>query len=243
MIEILLLLCFLLIYLNHDYAKPLKDIQLKTPKCCLLLTMYANTDEKIRMYNFVLNEWLTKTNFDIFTVDSANSEMFKESTNKRWKPFSFLQEKDAFKNSSFLELNSIEKCYNTYQKDFESYDYIFKLTGKYFLPDFENLLKYVKDDIIIQNNIFLTENTFKTRSFNNLLFPNKKQQHCELFGFKPILLADLLNIFDKEFHIDKTYILEKALFQFYSKYSTLRLPKLKPSTSFKRGCGDILQYL
>jgi hypothetical protein len=247
---ILTLLILSFYYATKDYASPLpklnKNLAIIEPvKCCLLITMYANTEKKVEMYKKVLNAWMKKSNLKIFTVDSSNSSAFQESTDLiRWTPFSFTQEITTKNdNHSFYELQAISKCFEKHKEEIQKYDYIIKLTGKYFTPHLEPLLGSnipSKANLLLQDSKKGHENSFSKRFINKFY----RTQSCELFGIKPDLFPKLYQLFEKKYlSTSKNYILEQALYEFSLKYRCYRFPQLDLDITHPRAYGDILSNL
>ena len=79
----------------------------------------------------------------IYLVDSGGNG-YNKINNKNYKEYVFNQTKESYygrnTNSSILEINSLLKIINKYNLD-KKYDYIYKITGKYFLEDHNELKK------------------------------------------------------------------------------------------------------
>jgi hypothetical protein len=197
-------------------------------RIAILLTMCADTEEKVEMYKNVLNHWLNSSTFIIFSVDSSGSDKFSLSTNPRWKPFSFRQFSSK-KNTSCLEVDSIMNAYKQFKADWNFFDLVVKVTGKYFLPDFESVVKKVSKE----TNLLL-QNTHK-------VFPivGMTEQNSEIFGINPSLIPDFVNHFRK-----RNGYIEHSLSN-YRTPKTFRLPKLKvsPLTKYPRRSGNTLEWL
>jgi len=226
MIIFLLLFCILAYLLRkRNSCVDLPKTQDSPAKCAILLTMHANTTEKIEMYKTVLNYWLDFTEFDIFTVDSAASDDFKISNHDRWKPFSFKQDGSyEVSRVSEYEIDSLEKAANYFQ--WENYDIIFKTTGKYFVPLLENTVKFVPSDA---QCVFQSIHTYKS-------------QNSELLGIRPEDFSALVSTFRDQWF--KRNLEETLLF--YALHKTChRLPSLEvsPFTRYHRSYGDLLTSL
>jgi len=206
---------------NHVQMIPNEPL-LTEPNIAIIITMYSADEERTKLYRENIIKWI-ETGFPIFSVDS-NSDTDKINIKaSNYFPFSFKQE-NIGKNSSILECDSIRNLVNQYPF-LNSYDMIFKVTGKYFLPDFKHMSRFfpVDADLIVQNN---------TQTWG---------QNCEIFGAKHKILLDIIN--HELLRENKT--LENIIYNFSknSKYKVYRMPPLKPYKKVKRAFGDILEYL
>jgi hypothetical protein len=143
-------------------------------KFCILLTSCYNREnysdqelQKIQgIYRKVINRWLNKTNIPIFVVDSSNYT-YPEFSNTRLRVCSFTF--SQLSSSTICEANSIfyalENC-----KELSNYDYVIKVTGKYYIPFMYTNISYVLDghDLYFQQR----------RNFY------RRTQNSEVFGFK-----------------------------------------------------------
>jgi len=190
--------------------------------CCILLTMYVKNDRK-KLYTYITNQWLNNTNFDIFIVNSSGSQL--GIIHPRLKEFTFKQNIDFVeKEPSFIENYSILNALEYFKNDFNNYDIIIKITGKYFTPDLEDIIKYIpkNTDIILQNQNFT------------------HGQNCEILGFNPQKIYYILkNIND----YPTEYILYNIREYKSDSYNIFKLPPLKINNNIKRGDGIILKFL
>jgi hypothetical protein len=187
------------------------------------------------MYNTVIKWWLNNSSLFLFIIDSGDHPFATdiEDNKERVRISHFDQTKFAqppYTNSSTLELISLDKAYDAFHTEFEKFDFVFKITCKYTLPDLESVLNKtsIADDIDIilqhRHNNRNMQNTeligFKTSKFQEFIDNIKKQSH-HLFEFKicAFVKAPPLNI------------------------KTMRLPRLTNTSKNKRGAGDILTYL
>ena len=229
----LLFVFFLIYFSSKRNIKQISSVSiLHHCRTVILLTMCADSDEKIMMYKNVLTHWLKSSNFVIYTVDSSGSNAFSSSTNSRWIPFSFQQDSSK-KDTSSLEIDSILKAYESFKVQWNSVDLVFKVTGKYFLPDLELVTKYVSED----TNLIL-QHTHKVFPFIGTF-----HQNSEIFGIKPILIPN----FAKHFRTRKNWYnwyIENSLAS-YVIPGTYRLPRLEvsPLTKYPRRSGNILYWL
>jgi len=207
----------------------------KSKSYCVLFTMYiGDTIERREIYENRIKRWLDETSgINFYIVDSSNNYLFfdkKTQTatspyyfNPRLFQFSFKQ-KSGFKdgNPSVPERDSMLKALKHFWKDFKKYDIVFKITGKYFIPHFDKLVKFNKDsDIILQNRT------------------DTNGQNTEVIGFKPDIFGKVI----RKINDDTTF--EEVVAEINAKklYNTERLPKLKLDSFTKRSDGSTLRYL
>lgn len=189
-------------------------------KICILLTLYTSDKNRNKLYNDNIKKWL-ETGFDVFSVDS--SDTYRSIIHPNYKQFVFNQNIPFQKsNPSIVEKNSILKACE-YFDNFKNYDLVFKITGKYFLPDFKDMLEYIPRniDIVIQNN------------------DSTHGQNCEIFGIKPFKTIEFLNL------ITDNHAMEQALYEMSQKEKekTRRLRPLIPDKKVHRGDRRVLNYL
>lgn len=202
-------------YINHEIKN--------SAKCCILLTMYIKDDRK-DLYTDITNKWLNNTNLDIYIVNSSGLTL--DINHPRLKQFSFLQNSNFMnKDPSVVERDSILKAFEYFKDDFNDYDIIIKVTGKYFIPELENIIKYIPNDtdIILQNQDIT------------------HGQNCELIGIAKHKIRDILS--NIESHQPTEHIL--CMIRKYKSniYKILKLPPLKIKNNVKRGDGLILKFL
>lgn len=203
-------------YININKVK-------KPLKCCILLTMYIGNDKyRKNMYENIVDKWLKYTNFEIFSVDSSGKYLNNKS--KRLYQYSFKQNKPfQNENPSVFEKDSILNILKYYKHIFKKFDIIFKVTGKYFIKDLENIIPYIPNDadIILQNQ----NNTHK--------------QNSELVGIKTNIIEEILNLINNKKGFEE--ILFSTIID--NKYINYKLPPLKIKNNIKRGDNSILKYL
>lgn len=190
-----------------------------TPKCCIVLTMYIDKEKENLYYNIV-NKWLKNTELDIYLVNSSGYIL--DISNPRLYQYSFLQ-KDKYNQKtggpSIYERDSILKALSVF--DFSAYDMVFKITGKYYMPKFKDILQYIPNDadVILQNQIIT------------------HGQNTEIIGIRPKFIKDIISL------IDKNIPFEKVIKSLYCSYKMYRMPPLIPEIKVKRSDGSILDYL
>ena len=199
--------------------------KINTNRVCILLTTY-NIQDRQHIYKNIIGKWLKHTNFTIFVVDSSGNKIDIE--HPKLHQFSFTQ--DAKYNGAVQptngEKNSIIKAVHFFDKKLLDYDMVFKITGKYFIPQFESVIQNMnisKDtDIVLQ-----------------CLYCNKfKWQHSEIIGIKPSKILDLMNLIE-----NKPF--EMMLYERIKddKFKIDRLPRFEIENNIKRNDGSILTYL
>ena len=224
----LIIVSIIIIYYRYYYddCYPL-DKSYNNPyplKCCILLTMYIGKNNKKRnIYIDRLNKWLNNTDFDIYIVESSGEILNIKNT--RLYQYSFDQNKDKLnlKNSTILEKNSIIKAYQNFKDKFKNYDFIFKITGKYYIPSLEKIIKNIKFD---------TDIIFQNRGFYNI-------QNTEITGYRSSLIYDITN------QVKDNLIYEEQIRDIQRKngLKAYRLPPLKLNDYTERGDGNILKFL
>lgn len=216
MFEICLLIIifiFLVLVYNHFFTD--SDF-----KCCIFLTMYVKNN--IELYEKRTKRWLDETDFDIFIVDSSGIGI--KQTNERLKQYVFTQDPSFEKFSvSVSEKNSILNAIEYFNDDFLEYDIIFKITGKYFIPNFESVITTIPDDTdIVFQNLQITHG-----------------QNTELVGFKPELIKDIILNISHEKSFEN--VINEV--QFNNEYTKHRFQPLLLDEYARRSDGSTLIYL
>jgi hypothetical protein len=207
----------------------------KSKSYCVLFTMYiGDTIERREIYENRIKRWLDETSgINFYIVDSSNNYLFfDKKTQTATSPYYFnprlfqfaFKQKSGFKdgNPSVPERDSMLKALKHFWKDFKKYDIVFKITGKYFIPHFDKLVKFNKDsDIILQNRT------------------DTNGQNTEVIGFKPDIFGKVI----RKINDDTTF--EEVVAEINAKklYNTERLSKLKLDSFTKRSDGSTLRYL
>ena len=192
---------------------------------CLLLTTY-NIPDRQHIYKNIIEKWLKHTNFTIFVVDSSGNKINIE--HPRLHNFSFTQDDTKYyKNKdgpTEAEKNSIIKAIHFFNKKLLDYDIIIKITGKYFIPQLENLIQYIPNDVDI---IFQYRN-------NNIL----KMQNSEIVGIRSKKILYLMKLIENMLFENMLYNrIQDNRFKIY------KLPKLEIENTIKRNDGSVLTYL
>lgn len=142
--------------------------------------------QRIRLYKHQLTKWLKETKFTIYVVESSlNGHVFdelKQEYSDRLFVLSFDQKKlyPYWKNSSQLEVASMNYAIDDIIKNKENFTHVFKVTGRYFLDDIQNKISSIN----LKPNDILTQ-----IHFNDEI----KWQNTEYFGME----TNLFNCFIK----------------------------------------------
>lgn len=192
---------------------------------CLLLTTY-NIPDRQHIYKNILEKWLKYTSFTIFVVDSSGNKINIE--HPRLHQFSFKQDTKYYKHKggpTQAEKNSIIKAIHFFNKKLLYYDIVFKITGKYFIPQLENLIQYIPNDVDI---------IFQYSNYNIL-----KIQNSELVGIRTKKILNLMKL------IENNMLFENMLYNRIqdNRFKIYKLPKLEIENNIKRNDGSVLTYL
>jgi hypothetical protein len=200
---------------------------------CILLTMCVNVrdnsgytpEQRLNIYLEVVDLWLKNTTFDLYIVESSGYT-FPEINDPRVKVYSFISQKKY----------NCKRCYATpYEAEsillaFDAlnlgrYQKIIKVTGKYFLPNFEKIVDGIPEDaqLYFQHN------------------QSEGGQNSELFGCKTIYLKGIMNLILQNSYNNMNF--ESTLYSIRNDYIVYRFPKIKLNKIVKRGDGDYLKYL
>lgn len=239
----ILFITFISIKVYYQYYQYYDDCEVfdfkylnKNPlKCCILLTMHiGNNDDRRQMYVHRVKRWLNETSLDIYTVESSGELL--NIKHPRLYQYTFKQEEydpesvEAV-NKTILERNSILNAYNNFKEYFKNYDIIFKVTGKYFIPSLEKIIRHIKPDCILL--------------FQHLHNTKYEEQNTEITGYHSSILYEITNSIQKIKKTDYQPSYEKQIktIQKHKTYKTYRLPPLKLEEFTQRGDGSILKYL
>lgn len=215
MFEILIVILFLIVLFYNYLVDTDSDI-----KCCIFLTMYVKNN--VQLYEKRVKRWLDETDFDIFIVDSSGVGI--KQTNERLKQYVFTQNSNFERVSvSVSEKNSILNAIEYFNDDFLDYDIIFKITGKYFIPNFDYVITTIPNDTdIIFQNLQITHG-----------------QNTELIGFRPDLIKDIILNISHE----KSFENVMREVQYNNEFTKYRLQPLILDEYAKRSDGSTLVYL
>jgi len=139
-----------------------KILNTRINKTALLITMYIGSSiERKKMYETNVLDWLNNTPFEVYTVDSSNHKL--DIIHPRLHQFYFDQGyTQLIKNPSIAEKNSLLHLLDYYPEIY-SYDFIFKITGKYYCPNFMEQFQNIPHnvDIVLQYGVKAKSNFYK----------------------------------------------------------------------------------
>jgi len=214
-----LIALFILIIIGSLYIS--EGFEGEEPYCVLLTTCVKRknatpekTQELLEIYKRAIDLWL-KTDLPIIVVDSSDYK-FKEYSDTRLKVCYFLSKETG--SSSIAEAESIlyaMKCNHT-----RKYKNIIKITGRYYIDGFEDILNRLGDnDIYVQH-------------INN---PIIEWQHSEVFGFNKKHAEDIFR------PVLNGLTMEKRLWEVsHSEYTVGILPKMPNVLKVVRGGDGLL---
>ena len=173
-------------------------------------------EERINTYLTSINKWLNLTNFNILVVDNSGYTFPEFEENERLQLFSFKENEIPEanylldnKSKGASELFAINYSFN-HCKFKENSKFIIKVTGRYFIPNFEEYIENVnvnEFDVICQNGMNRCELIGCKKKHFNIVFNVSLQlqnwQYCNHIEF---LYTERINIFDKILICKKLYI-------------------------------------
>ena len=174
------------------------------------------------MYLIRVNRWLSETAFDIYLVDSGNQGL--NINHPRFHPFLFDQTCESYHsihqgNSTMLEKMSILKSLDYFHLE-KKYDYIYKITGKYFVPNWRMLTQIPSNtQLVIQHRL------------------GESNQNTELLAIKSDIAFSFFN------NIPEDKIFEDYVYTVLPNYQTYRLGVINLDERTPRSDGTILKYL
>ena len=189
-------------------------------------------NKRIIMYEKVINKYLKNTNIKLFIIESTDNNKLGQifNNNPRIKFFSFKKKDSVFFHNIDNDSTSAYEAYsiiNAYKKfDLHKYNKIIKVTGRYYIPNIEKIIRDLQQDpdIYVQNKVF----------------HDSKSQRSEIFGMKSNLcLGIMIGV------IKNKILIEEYLYNLYYKHDknknpgfiAQRLPLIKLDEVVYRG-GD-----
>jgi len=212
-----LMALFILVIIGSLY---IEGFEAEEPYCILLTTCVRRagatpekTQELLTLYKRSIDLWL-KTDLPIIIVDSSDYE-FKEYEG-RLKVCHFTAKETV--SSSISEAESIlyaTKCRNTHK-----YKNIIKITGRYYIDGFQDILNRLGEhDLYVQH-------------INN---PVIEWQHSEVFGFNKKYAEDIFR------PVLSGLTMEKRLWEVsHSKYDVVTFPPMPNVLKVVRGGDGLL---
>jgi hypothetical protein len=233
-------LIIILIIILILFKKNSKATFSETGKVCILLTTCVQTKmkyekskmiktdiDRLNLYKEVIQKWLDNTNFDIYCVESSGYDFNNDfGNNPRFKCYTFISDnKYNCRNCSATpyEAESILKALDNL--NFDKFDKIFKVTGKYYLPGFEKLVQDIPDSA-------------------QIYFQNKRnifQQNSEFFGSKKEFFRKIIEIVLSNSYKNMNF--ESTLNTIKNMYSIYRFPEIKLEKPIERGDGSVYNTL
>jgi len=226
-------------YNNKMYNKKMYNFVENT---CVLLTMTVNirtinnkntpsnsSENRLIMYNNVINDYLQKTNLDIYIIESSGYSFNYFDNNPRIRICSFISDNHIYCKkceATPFEAESILYALKYFNLK-DTFKNIIKITGRYYIPNLDNLIMDIPEDA----DIFFQY----TKKYN--------QQSSEIFGCKTIHLENIMNDIIKNSKNNMNF--EKSIFKLNnSNYKNYRFPKIILETPIRRG-GDnkLIHYL
>jgi hypothetical protein len=111
----------------------------------------------------------------------------------------------------------------------QEYEFLFKVTGKYFVPELESVAIGALDMYTIPDVLIQAERDESDNSWVN----------CEVFGMQPAMMTSFFN----NIQWDDPTGLEYLLKQFADKHNSMRMPRMTNAFQSKRGDCLTLKYL
>jgi len=173
-----------------------------------LYLFQIDPQERINTYLLSIKQWLENTKFNILVVDNSGYQFlefleFKE--NDRFQIISFkeneipeakylLEDKNKGASELFAINYGVKKC------KFFDFNFIIKVTGRYFIPDFEEYLKInLKNiDTVCQYGIGRCEMVgCKKKYFDKLFNISLQLENWQFCNHIEFLYTERINAFDK----------------------------------------------
>ena len=208
---------------------------------CILLTttVYINTKDylnnfnspeaRLKIYKDCIDKWLANTDLIIYVVESSNYDFPEYKNNPRVKVYTFTStNRIDCKHCSATpyEAESILRAFNYF--GLNSYHKIIKVTGKYYIPNIEEIIADIPPDAELY--------------FQNLHEYDRKIQNSEIFGCQTKFLPSIMNLVIDNSRLNMNF--ENTLYSIKNKYKVYRLPPIKLETPIRRsGDNKIMDYL
>ena len=236
-IVILFLVLIILIY--YSIKEPF-SVEKGGGTCILLTTtVYINTKDylnnfnspeaRLKIYKDCIDKWLANTDLIIYVVESSNYDFPEYKNNPRVKVYTFISTNQIdckHCSATPYEAESILRAFNYF--GLNTYDKIIKVTGKYYIPNIEQIIEDIPPDAELY--------------FQNLHEYDRKVQNSEIFGCQTKLLPTLMNLIIKNSRLNMNF--ENTLYSIKDKYIVYRLPPIKLETPIRRsGDNKIMDYL
>jgi len=206
-----------------------------------------NLEKRIKTYVKKIKKWIKNTNIDIVVIENSgfNFNELQKYVCDRFEIITFDYSKIDKNDNTLLksmrskgqhEIYSINYAYKR-SKIIKKNNYLFKLTGRYFLPNFEKIINefnYTQYSYIIQHDSdHVSKNKYKGKLIDKIGFPKR----CELVGCKKELIDKFFKFPLKNDHM------EQELYERLHDLSILVLPKIYLDEKTKQGCGHEMIYI
>ena len=223
---------------NFLFDKVWKIKKSKPVTFCIILTSFC-TPKRIPIYRSRVERWIKETPYDIYLVDSNNTGLglkgarYTEVLFNQYKSDWFINGKKAggFIDQSICETESMKYIVNKL-KLHEKYEYIFKITAKYFIPRF-NIM-----ELTPKTHYFIIQNRQDHPNWNN----------TEIYGVSSKIINKYLELCPKyddpsrKIHVLNDS-LESYMFKISQKYGFIKLPPLKLDMFTQRSDGSVFGWL
>ena len=215
-----------------------------------------DSNERLKMYLDIISKWLTQTNLKIVVIENSGIDLKDELINKysdfnkeqyldRFESITYQYNSIPIKDKQFLdsheakghhELYAINYAYNN-SKFIKNCDYLIKITGRYFIPKFENILlqKFQQTyDNNNSNNINIIRQSQKWRGWNRCEILG-----CHITNFNDIFKYPSNNDMLEEEYTNRINNIKKD----NNQYKILELPLLTLDKPTQQGVGKMINYL
>ena len=192
-------------------------------------------NERIRMYLEIIRLWLDNTDPKIIVIENSGYSFpelndLKEKFKERFKLITFDYNNIQIKDKEFLEHKQAKGHHELYAINYafknsdiiDKHDIIFKITGRYFIPEFKNYINNLKDEnkVFVQNTVW------------------RGYYRCEILGCHYQYFNQLFEYPSPNDMIEEEYT--KRINKIDNKFI---LPRLKLHKKTQQGVGTYLEYL
>ena len=212
------------------------------------ITWLVQRNSSLRRDMYVINikKWLKNTDFNIVVVENSGYKFneLNKYVSDRFEIISFDYseiDKDDQKKLKKMrskgqhEMYSINYAYNK-SKIIKKNEYLFKLTGRYFIPNFISILKkhnFKKYNYIVQHDADKISLNIYDGELLSIGYPKR----CEMIGCQINMAEKLFG-----FPLNNDHM-EIEMYNRLSNLSILVLPKMMLDKSTIQGCGHKMYYL
>ena len=221
-----------------NYGDWRKAASVKNNSFCIILTSFC-TPDRIPLYKSRVKRWIEDTPYDIFLVDSNNTGLglsgsrYREILFDQFSSDWYIKGKEAggFLDQSVCESESMKYVIN-YLNLHNIYDYIFKITAKYFIPNFQ-VISYMP----------------KTANFIvQYREDHPKWVNTEVYGVSSKIIQEFLDQCPSPTDNTRKHgvlknSLESYMYKLSHKYGFVKMPRLDLDMFTQRQDGLILKWL